>query len=147
MIYRAIIEEVIDRYTAKIRIPLIHRTSMSSQYTEASGLPEAKICTLPSTHPNIQIGDIVIVALENNDPTKPIIIGYLYKESLNNTSVSPIFNSIEVIQETKLTADTSIGQVTPENIKQLIGCNENISQKFKEILNRLDSIEKDLANK
>ncbi|MBO5712097.1 MAG: hypothetical protein J6R47_04595 [Acholeplasmatales bacterium] len=147
MIYRAIIEDIIDRYTAKVRIPLLHRAVVSSQYTELDSLPEARICTLPNTHPNIQKGDVVIVALENNDPTKPIIIGYLYKEILSSTSISSIFNSLEVKLETILSENTTIGEVTPDNIKQLIGCKENINQQFKQIRNRLDLIEKELSNK
>ena len=126
MIYRGIVEQIIDRYTVKVRIPLIHRASNSNEYTHVDNLPEAKISTLPNTHPNIQCGDVVVVAFENNDSTRPIIIGYLYREELTNTSVSTTLNSLEVIDEVKLSPNTSIGDISAENLQALAGIKENI---------------------
>ena len=144
MIYRAIIEKVVDRYTAKIRIPLIHRTSQSVEYTPIEKLPEAKICTLPSTHANIKVGDIVLIAFENSDMTKPVIIGYLYKESFNDTAISPTLNSLKVQLDTKLSRDTYIGEVSPDEISSLIGVKENIQQQINQLTNKLNTIRDEL---
>ena len=141
MIYRAIIEEVVDKCTAKVRIPLIHRSSMSNQYTHEANLPEAKICTLANTEPNIRVGDVVVVAFENNDSTKPIIIGYLYTGNEYGTYTSPKVNSLKVNLDTKLSEDTTIGTITYNEILQLKNIKENIQESINQILNRLDNIE------
>ena len=142
MIYRAIIEQVIDKYTAKIRIPVIHRSTMSAQHSKLESLPIAKICTLSNSHPNIKTGDIVAVAFENGDSTKPIIIGYLYlEENLKSNGISTTMSSLQVTEEAKLSEETSIGSVSSENIKQLKGATKNIQQQLNEIITRLDDLE------
>jgi hypothetical protein len=142
MIYRAIVEEVIDNYSAKIRIPLVHRTISSNNHTSYESLPVAKICTLPNTHPNIRKGDVVIVALENNDATKPLIIGYLYIDKEYETKISPNLYSLNVSADAQLSSSTSIGEVAPEDIKQLKGARENIQNQLDILFNRLEALEK-----
>lgn len=141
MIYRGIVEKIIDPYTVKVRVPLVHRTTATSQHVDLDSLPDAKICTLPNTHPNIQVGDIIVVAFENNDLSKPMIIGYLYKEVMSDTAITSKLNTLEVKFGTILSEDTTIGNVTPKDISNLYGTKENIQQQINQILNRLDMLE------
>ena len=61
MLHKAIIEEQIDQYQFRVRIPLIHRIKDSKIFTPTESLPIATVSINPNTHIHIQVGDIVII--------------------------------------------------------------------------------------
>lgn len=144
MICRGIIEEVISPYQAKVRLPIIHRSTSSPEFTPNDSLPYASICTIPNAHANIRVGDIVIVGFENNDEGKPIILGYLYKETLGDTALSLNLSALQVSGSTKLGYDTEIGNIKADDINKLSGITDNIQQQLNLISDRLKTLE-DLA--
>ena len=132
MIFRGIIEEVIDPYSVRVRIPLLHRTSTSPEATLTSALPIASVSLLPNTHINLTVGDIVIVSFENNDVGKPIILGYLYKQSWGNTAL------------TKLSSNTYIGDITPDDLMHIHGLSGNIQKQLDSMRERIELLESKL---
>lgn len=144
MICRGLVISVLDRYTAKVRIPIIHRDSGSPDATSDIDIPEACICTLPNADPNIQVGDVVIIGFENNDLGKPIILGYLYRDISNNTAISIDLKSVIIENSASLPEVTSIGDVTPDMIKNLKDSRDNIQNQIDMLKESINSIEKQL---
>lgn len=144
MLFKGTVEKIIDSYTVKVRIPFLHKVSSALNYTLPEDLPEAHISTLPNTRPNIKVGDVVIIGFENNDLSRPMILGYLFTDNPYETTCSPIFNSLEVQYDTSLSANTSIGDVTSENIKCLLGVKENLQQQINQLKNEISFLKLDL---
>ena len=142
MICRGIVESVIDRYKVSVRIPIIHRANNSAQFTAIPDLPSAAICSLPSSHPNLQQGDVVILGFENNDLGKPIILGHLYRESMTNTMIDLDVTSLSVINAATLPGNTSIGDIAASDIQKLAGIKDNIQQQLNLLFDQVAYIKK-----
>jgi hypothetical protein len=144
MIYRGIVEEILNPFTIKVRIPLIHRIKNSTQHVVNKSLPEASICTLARSHPNLCIGDVVVVGFEANDLSKPIILGHLYKESFDNSAESIELNDLNVISETHLSKNTSIGDVSSFELAQLHGVRDNLQNQIDILVSKIQKLEEKL---
>ena len=141
MIYKGIVEEIIDPFSIKVRIPLLHRLKSSPQGINDTSLPIASICTLSKCHPNLCKGDIVIIGFDNDDLSKPIILGHLYKESFDSNSESIELTDLKVTSNTQLSSNTSIGDITSEELKQLIGVRDNLQKQLDLLLVRIEKLE------
>lgn len=129
MITKAIIQEVIDNYSARVRIPIINKADTDSDATPDSELYVAYISTLPNCKYQLQKGDIVFVAFEDNDVSKPIIIGYLSNENTKSFASLEV-DSLQVNNHTTLSENTNIGNVTKKEIGSLSGVSNNIQKQF-----------------
>lgn len=145
MITKAIVEDVIDRYNIKIRIPSLDRTPRSSVRTLSDNLDVAIICTLPHFDLNIQRGDIVIVAWEETEE-EPIILGYLYRSKMTDTYVDCILSSVHVNNNAHLPHDTFIGDVMNHEIHQLTGIRANIQKQIDELQAKLIQLEEKIES-
>ena len=85
MITKAIVEKVIDNYNIRVRVPSLDRTYQSSVYTNNEDLNVAIVCTLPGCDPNIKVGDVVFVSLEETEEDRAVILGYLYRTKKTET--------------------------------------------------------------
>ena len=126
MITRGIVEKLIDRYTIKVRMPLLNRMKQNSNSILSDDLNEAVVSVPPNFDPNINVGDVVFVAFEDNNFGKPVVIGYLYRSNMTPTYGDIILNSINVKIAANLSADTTIGDVSSTNISYLKGVTSNI---------------------
>jgi hypothetical protein len=144
MLFKGIIEKILDDYTVKVRIPFLHKISSALNYTLTEDLPNSQICTLPNTRPNIRVGDVVIVGFENNDLSRPLILGHLFSDNESTTACSPVFNSMEVRYDTILGSNTSIGDITPQQLQCLLGVKENIQQQLNIIKTDLSLMQEEI---
>ncbi len=138
MITKGIVEKIVDRYHVKVRIPTIDRTPSSSIHTNTENLNTALICTLSNCNPNIQIGDVVFVALDDQSEDDAIILGYLYREVMTPTYCDLILNRLNVESEVALPKNITIGDITYTELSQLIGANKNLQQQITSLQNQLD---------
>lgn len=106
---KGIIEEIIDTYSVRVRIPIIHKAPNVVGSTPTDELPIACFATLPNIRLTPQIGDIVIVIFENNLYSQPIIIGYLYKSDMGESYCDIDANNINILGSAKLPDDTVVG--------------------------------------
>lgn len=126
MITKGIVEEIVDSYYVKVRLPIYDGVPIGTTYVPTDDLNRATVCTLPSIRPHLKIGDVVFVGFEDNDLGKPIILGCLYRESTTGSVSNIIADSLTVNIDAHLSAETSIGDVTPNEIGSLKGIRDNI---------------------
>lgn len=145
--YKGIIESV-QQKSAIVRIPEFNKIDGAVGSTPSNELSKSIICTLPGYIPNLRAGDVVLVAFENFDPAKPIIMGLLYTDKVSSCLPDIYAGSVNVSVNGILPEDTSIGEVTPESIKCLLGLERNAQTQFNELFARAKKLQEqiDIAN-
>lgn len=141
MITKGIIEQVLDKYTVRVRLPIYDKSKYDNTGTPTNSLGIAHFCSLPHTLSNAQVGDIVYVGFEDNDYGKPIILGYLSMSGEHNTYAHTQLDSLETITSTKLCYDTTIGNVTAQEITYLQGLTGSIQGQLDVIGGKLNQFE------
>lgn len=141
MVTKAIIEAINDEYSVKVRIPLFDSSSQFLDSTPTNSLSDAITCTLPRMSYIPEVGDIVFVAFEDNDKGRPVIIGCLFKESGNTSLINAEINNLNVLGQTNLGTSISIGDISYQQLKYLIGLNQNIQAALENIDERLKNLE------
>ena len=126
MITKAIVEKVIDNYNIRIRVPSLDRTYQSSVYTNNEDLNVALVCTLPGCDPNIKVGDVVFVSLEDTEEDRAVILGYLYRTKKTETLCDMLLSKLNVANVAILPEDTTIGNVSSFELQQLSGIRGNV---------------------
>ena len=139
MIARAIVERVLSPYLFKVRIPLLDRMNDSSVNTKTVSLNEAVVCTLPGCDPNIHVGDVVFVS---NDETEDdwTILGYLYRARSTDTLCNLKLNELTVADSATLPVNTTVGDVTAEQLQYVEGTTSNIQQQIDSVVKQYDSL-------
>ena len=138
MITKAIVEEVVSPYQVKVRIPLLNGISSSTISTPSDELNIATICSLPNCLTNLQVGDVVFIGFEDNTHHKAVVLGCLLKEARTTSYADLELNDLIVHGKTTLPIETSIGNVTPDNIRSLEGISDNIQQQLNLIKEQQD---------
>ena len=130
MLTKAYVEEIVDEYRVKVRIPIFNGLSSSPNATPTEQLSISPICAIPGGKYNYSVGDIVFVTFEDNDLGRPVILGQLYADIDNKGLASLTLDSLVVKQSATLPADTSIGNVSAESIKNLQGIRLPVQQQI-----------------
>ena len=126
MITKAIIEKVIDKYNAKVRIPIINKAKGAVSATPTEELYIASVCIPPNCNPDLKVNDVVFVAFEDGNNGKPVIIGQLFKEGPNETLCDIKSSTIDVALSCALPENTTVGNVTSTDLKNLTGTKGNL---------------------
>lgn len=130
MITRARVHKVVSDTEVVLEIPLyelIYRDGYESMPNE---LPIAKIASPPGCSPKYKVGDVVFVCIENDSLSNPVVVGSLVGDRRSSSTSDMALDSLAVKVNTNLSEDTSIGEVTKDNIKCLLGLGENVQKKF-----------------
>lgn len=146
MITKAIVEAIVDTYTVKVRIPRIDRLEFNSIKTPTQYLNDAIICTLPNCDPNLSPGDIVFVAMDDQNEDEVIILGHLYRKHQTNTFCDLILNELEVKSSVVLPSATSIGDISYSDLSNLKDTNFHLTRELNILKSQLDDIQKIMAN-
>ena len=148
MLKKGIIESV-NENTAVVRIPGIDKSTFAVANISTKDLTPCPISTLPGIKPNLQVGDIVIVGFEDDNVSKPIILGTLLSKP--TTSLCNITaDSFVSVGSSKFNEETSIGSVSPTNLRSLVGYNTQLGtdmQNLLEIINNLNKKIEDLESR
>ena len=139
MLTKGIVEKVITPYKVKVRLPIFDAIEGTRNATETNELSEAIICSLPNSNNLVQIGDIVIVGFEDNDTSKPIILGHLLKENTSKSFADLKIGALTTSGNTNLSRDTYIGNVKPSEIEALSGIESNIQGQINNLYDKLGS--------
>lgn len=130
MITKAIISELVSKYQVRVRIPIYDKAESSSTATPNDQLSIATICVQPGIFPNYRVGDVVWVDFEMDILSQPIVMGLLYREGISSTLPDVSANIVTAKSGATLPAGTSIGNVSPSNIKALEGVNGSIQEQL-----------------
>lgn len=139
MITKGIVQEIIDPYNIKLRLPILDGTDYSSEGIPNEYLNTAIVCLPPKTQYNFEIGDVVIVGFEDDDLSKPIIIGCLFKQDGNTSTIDIQAQELSTTNAI-LGKNTYIGNVTPKEISSLEGVTGNIQLQINHILELIESL-------
>lgn len=124
----------------KVRIPIYHGIANSANFTKDEDLPYISANVIPGLITPFEKDDIVFISFEEEELSKPIIIGNLHLLTNTDRTESTLqLSHLKVNKTIKLSEQTSIGNVTSTNISHLKGTNKNIQEQFNNILNT-DSI-------
>ena len=145
MITRGMIEEVISPYEVRVRIPTLDRSPKSSISTSKENLNIATICTLPNCYVNLQVGDVVFVAFEDNSYNNVVVLGHLSREVNYDTYADVNFNDLNVIATAHLPSQTTIGDVTEFEIHSLIGTKDNLQGQIDLLKQQVAELEEQLS--
>lgn len=140
MITKAIVEQIVDRYHIRVRIPVLDRTLQSSIHTPTEELNVALVCVPPNFSPNIKCGDIVFVSIDNTDEENVVILGYLYRSDETMPYADMILNELSVQSIAKFPADTTIGNVSGKEISMLSSVNDNIQRQIDHLQQQIDRL-------
>ena len=89
--------------------------------------PVGTICALPGVSPKYKDGDIVYINVEDNNLSKPVIIGLVSDIERNKETLSDAkHSSLEVTVNAILPEDTTIGKVSMKALSNLAGLATNV---------------------
>lgn len=131
MITKAYIQEVLTPYSVRVRIPLYHKIENVNGSTRQELLPIAYISAPPNVKIDPKVGDVVIVTFEEENLSKPIVIGYLYSNKDTTSTINIECENLTSTGETILGKNTLIGDIKYENIACLKNMTENISDSIR----------------
>ena len=121
MITKAIVEQQIDNYRYRVRIPLFDRVEDAATYTDFEDLCVATLSSTKGISNSLNIGDVVFVGFEDNNASKPIILGHLYREVLTKENTAFIQVSNATITDTvNLPENTFIGNISYRQLLELV---------------------------
>ena len=139
MIVKAYIESILDNGKYKIRIPTIDKVQNSS--LNVDNLSVAEVCSVMNSGLDLSLNDIVYIDFENDDRSKPIIIGCLSGSGIES---SYKLDSLKVSDTANLPSDISIGDVSYYELSCLIGTTGNIEEQVSLIKSNISEINNNL---
>lgn len=145
MITKGIVEDIIDTYQVRVRLPIFDKVDGAKNATKNEDLSIGTVCCLPNSSYQVNVGDIVFVGFEDNDISKPIILGQLYRDVDSNTLMSLVLGTLETKTSTVLSENTTIGDVSANEIKCLSGIKTNIQQQLNSIIEDISKIKEKLG--
>lgn len=132
MISRAYVEGIVDETHVKVRIPRVNKVDGAVGATPYAELAVGVMCSPPGYAPRLKRGDTVLVAYEDDDEGSPVVLGLLFNPKSTTTADINI-DSATFNVNTELPEETSIGDVTKENIKNLIGLKNNAQKQLDDL--------------
>lgn len=133
MLERAIIEQKVDDYHYRVRIPSFNKSLAAVGATPENELYVATLSVTPGVAPKFKPGTTVCVSFNSNDLSAPVIVGLLFMNTFRETEADAMFASLDVSVNTTLSRDTTIGAVKPDSIASLENNTQNIAAKFQKI--------------
>lgn len=134
MVTKGIITESIGKSQVRVRIPIYDKAGTAVDATPDSELSIAAICTLPGNYPNYSIGDVVVVAFEQDIFTQPVIIGLLYTDTPSSVFTDLNVGTINISEAARLPQDTSIGDTTAADLSNISNTRGNLQNQIDDLL-------------
>ena len=136
-----IMSKAVDPAKFTVRLPVFEGVNGNEANVYKPFTVDATVLMTPGNFLGYNINDVVFVGFEDNDYSKPIILGKLYTGTIDTqNSVKEINSQLTVNDTAILPADTSIGKVSAQGLKALEGIGGNdktLVQQLKFILDKL----------
>lgn len=140
MITKAIVEDIIDDYRVRVRIPVFDRTEQSSIHTPTRNLDVALLCVQPGCRVRLRVGDVVFVDKDKREEN-PTILGMLFRPESDEARCRLRLEDIVIDNTATLPADTTIGNITAAQLRCLLGVSSNIQRQLEELKSRVKHLE------
>jgi hypothetical protein len=145
MVTRGKVVSVSDE-TVKVYIPKFGLIEEGEGEPQVEEYLDARIATVPGCKPHYEVNDIVFICIEDNDLGSPVVMGLFIPDNAKDDSFrtsDAILKSLQVVGNKEKSAqknsgyarlpyDTTIGDVTKDNIKCLEKVHTNIQDQFDE---------------
>lgn len=142
MITRAYIEEQVDQFHYRVRIPIFDKAEESPQHTSFDELAIATVCVPKGLNNSLNIGDVVIVGFEDNSASRPIILGQLYRDALlRDPQLYINTTNISISDQAFLPYATNIGDIA---FSELFNATQQVPilvKEIEELRNRIQKVE------
>lgn len=138
MVLRGIVQQLTNN-GAIVRIPTINHSEFSNDSTPIKQLYTATISCDPGIFPRLRINDAVWVAFENDDISKPVIIGVLFIPNKKGTISDATLDSLIINVDCKLPKDTTIGKVSSDSLSYVENLRSNAQQQLDNLLTEIDN--------
>lgn len=147
MITRAIVEQKINEYQYRVRIPIFDKAASAPLSTNLKDLCIAVASMPKGIYNSLQEGDVVLVGFEDNSAGSPVILGHLYREALNNIQSFPtiIADVLQVNNQVNLPTNTTIGTIDYSSLFSLDGIKGNVQSQIDNLTNQLKSLTEKVA--
>lgn len=124
-----------NKYT--VSLPIFKTSDNNKDF-----ISEATLCYSPGTYNAINIGDIVVVGFQDNELSRPIIIGKFFSsdEELNAVGLNKV-ETLFVNTKATLPNNTQLGDISVSDIKKLMTEIEIIKDKLDSLSNIDDTLE------
>lgn len=138
---RGIIEMSIDRHHYKVRIPEYNGVVNSDDdYVPTDELYTATVCSQPNGIISYKAGDVVFVDFERDNVEMPVIMGLVQGANHTYTASDMMTDSITVGVNCILPSATKIGDVSSNELQQLMGVRNNIQRQIDLINEKINAI-------
>ena len=115
----------------KVKLPIFDTPGLNINQKLNSTILDATICYNPGAYPEYKVNDIVYVGFEDNDLSRPVILGMLYLE--DKTSQSRIdCSNLQVYNKAIMPKDSSLSNIKISDINNLFGKVDFIYNQLKE---------------
>ena len=131
---RAFIEGKVDDFHYRVRIPILNKLNSSVGATPTKELAIATIATPPGISPKFKNGDLVFIEYEEQDTSKPVIVGRMFNTLTSSIVSDAQFDSVQVSINAQLPSDSTVGTNNSQNLKYLNGLSTNVQTNL-DILN------------
>ena len=137
MIVKGLINSNLGNSSYSVRIPTLDKVEAASLNNQS--LRTAEVSSPLNCGSQYLSNDSVYIEFENRDSSKPVILG---SSTLTSDSVSDYkFNSLVVNNKSSLSEDTTIGEVSPEEISCLKETKSNIKEQFNSLDKNFSTID------
>lgn len=116
-----------------IRIPIFETPGLNINQKLNNNIIEATLCYTPGSLDSYKEGDCVFITFENNQLSRPIILGKLYIGEEEIATTYDFLNKLKVITEADLPDNTKIGDITYNDLFQLIQNQKILEDKINDI--------------
>lgn len=126
MIERGLVEQIVDDYHVKVRIPVFNKGANANGATPTSELQVCPIMCAPGVLPALKVGDMVIVGFEHDSLGSPVVLGLFFNSRSSTTVGNMESGTLNTRVAATLPSNTTIGEVTPQMIRNLVGVRTNV---------------------
>lgn len=113
-----------DSNKYEVRLPFFEDATVDSEEM----IYEATLSEAPGIIQGYAVGDVVYCAFEDNDNGRPVIVGKLFSQTIDNTGADIKTLDLEVTNKANLPSSTTIGDATEQDVANIKDIKNKVSK-------------------
>ena len=102
-----------------VELPIFNSSGINPDNPLNASIVEATLCYQPGSLDGYRVGDVVFVSFEDNDYSKPVILGKLYLGDEQPVGLTKS-EHLEISNSAILPENTQLGDITVKNLEWVI---------------------------